>query len=74
MDTGKKYSLAIRLVCGALGLLGFAAIGFNAVQTGSVEVGFMFFASMLAGFIFLYVALFGSSPLDCTVKDEGRSD
>jgi hypothetical protein len=70
----EKYSLAIRLVCGILGLLGFGAIGFNAVQAGKLEISFMLFASMFAGFVFLYVAFFGVNPLDKKGREEDRRD
>ena len=64
MKTKKKYSPAIRTLCGILGLLGIAAMAFNAVQEGAFEPGLMLFASLFAGFIFLFVAIFGTSPLD----------
>jgi len=71
MATNRKYSLPIRLTCGVIGLLGFAAIAFNAIQAGKIEFSLMLFASMFAGFIFLYVAIFGSNPLD---NKEGSED
>lgn len=74
MGANKKYSLAIRLVCGVIGLLGFSAIGFNAVQAGQLEISFMLFASMFAGFVFLYVAFFGVNPLDQKGRKEDRRD
>lgn len=74
MAKNKTYSLAIRLVCGVLGLLGFVAIGFNAVQAGRIEISFMLFASMFAGFIFLYVAMFGTNPLDRKREMEDRDE
>ena len=66
----RKYSRLIRSVCGVIGILGIAAIAFNAVQEGSVRVSFMLLASLFAGFIFLYVAIFGTSPLDFEEPDE----
>ena len=74
MATNKKYSLPIRLVCGAIGLLGFAAIAFNAVQAGGIEFSLMLLASMFAGFIFLYVAFFGTSPLESKEGNEESDD
>jgi hypothetical protein len=70
----EKYSLAIRLVCGILGLLGLGAVGFNVVQSGKLEISFILFASMFAGFIFLYVAFFGVNPLDTKGREEDRRD
>lgn len=35
----KKYSPAVRITTGLLGLLGVAAIGFNAVQEGGLRMG-----------------------------------
>ncbi len=63
----KKYSTAIRITTGLLGLLGVAAIGFNALQEGSFRLGalslFMLFAKLFAAYIFFYVAFFGTNPL-----------
>lgn len=63
----KKYSLTIRITTGRLGLLGVAAIGFNAVLEGDLELDEMFFlmlfAKLFAAYIFFYVAFFGTSPL-----------
>jgi hypothetical protein len=55
-----------------LGILGIAAIGFKAVQDGGIQFGFILLASMFAGFIFLYVAIFGTNPLDFSSKDDRR--
>lgn len=63
----KKYSIGIRITTGLLGLLGVAAIGFNALQEGNLRLDVMFllmlFAKLFAAYIFFYVAFFGSSPL-----------
>ena len=63
----KKYSTAIRITTGLLGLGGVAAIGFNALQEGSIRSDavslFMLFAKLFAAYIFFYVAFFGTSPL-----------
>ena len=63
----KKYSTGIRITTGLLGLLGVAAIGFNALQEGSIRFDgvslLMLFAKLFAAYIFLYVAFFGTNPL-----------
>ncbi len=64
MTTTKKYSPLIRTTTGVLGLFGVAAIGFDAVKNGSIQLDLMLFVRLLAGFIFLYVAIFGTSPLE----------
>ncbi len=52
----KKYSTAIRITTGLLGLVGVAAIGFNALQEGSLRSDavslFMLFAKLFAAYIF----------------------
>lgn len=58
------YSIFIRSVCGILGILGLAAIGFEAVHDAGIQPGFMLFVKLWACFIFLYVALFAASPLE----------
>ena len=66
----KRYSPLVRTICGVLGGLGFVAIAFNAVQEDGIRISFSLMASTFAGFIFLYVAFFGVSPLDfSTPKD-----
>ena len=65
-----KLSLFIRVVSGVIGILGFAAIAFNASQEGGLNPDMMFFVSCFAGFIFLYVAFFGKYPWDKTTADE----
>jgi len=63
----KKYSPAIRIATGLLGVLGVAAIGFNAIQEGDFQLDVMFFvmlfAKLFAAYIFFYVAIFGTNPL-----------
>lgn len=66
----EKISPFIRVVSGALGMLGFAAIAFNAMQDGGLKPDFMLFASFFAGFIFLFVALFGKYPWDKAERNE----
>ena len=50
-----------------IGVLGFAAIAFNASRDGSFKPNLLLVASFFAGFIFMYVALFGKYPW---VKDD----
>ena len=59
----------IRVVSGVIGVLGFAAIAFNAMQDGSLNIDAMLFAGFFAGFVFLYVAFFGKYPWDKTKSD-----
>ena len=47
-----------------IGVLGFAAIAFNAANDGGLQLTFITFASFLAGFIFLFVSFFGKYPWD----------
>ena len=60
----------IRIVSGVIGVLGFAAIAFNASQDDGLYPGIVLFASFFAGFVFLYVAFFGKYPWDRTKSDE----
>lgn len=53
-----------------IGILGFAAIAFNASQAGGLELDATLFASFFAGFIFLFVAFFGKYPWDRSDRDE----
>ncbi len=64
MSQQEKISPFIRAVSGVIGILGFAAIAFNAAQAGGIKPDFMLFASFFAGFIFLFVAFFGKYPWD----------
>lgn len=60
----------IRVISGVIGILGFAAIAFNASQDGGIKLDFMLFASFFAGFIFLYVSFFGKYPWDRKSRDD----
>ena len=60
----------IRVISGVIGILGFAAIAFNASQDGGIKPDFMLFASFFAGFIFLYVSFFGTYPWDRKSADD----
>ena len=53
-----------------IGILGFAAIAFKAMQDGGLKPDVMLFACFFAGFIFLYVAFFGKYPWDRAKSDE----
>ena len=70
MRSRERISPIIRIVSGVIGILGFAAIAFNASQDGGIKPDFMLFASFFAGFIFLYVAFFGTYPWDRKSVDD----
>jgi hypothetical protein len=56
-------------VSGVLGVLGFAAIAFNAQLDGGLEHDLVLIASFFAGFIFVFVAIFGKCPWDRSEPD-----
>lgn len=64
MSSGKSISPTIRIVSGVIGMLGFAGIAFTAAQNGGFQPDLLFLASVFAGYIFLYVALFWAYPWD----------
>ena len=64
MSKQQIISPFIRVVSGMIGVLGFVAIAFNAIQDGEIRPSFMLFASFFAGFVFLYVSFFGKYPWD----------
>jgi hypothetical protein len=66
----QKYSVLIRTACGVLGILGVGAIGLSAVHDGGIQPTFILFVKLFAGFVFLYVAIFGASPLDIRAHDD----
>ena len=66
----ERISPFIRLVSAVIGILGFAAIAFNAKQNGGLKPDLLVFASFFAGFVFLFVALFGKYPWVRTERDE----
>ena len=70
MSTQERISPLIRVVSGVIGILGFAAIAFKAMQDGGLKPDVMLFACFFAGFIFLYVAFFGKYPWDRAKSDE----
>jgi len=58
----KKYSIFIRIICGVLGLLGLSVIILKIVN--SEEFGFELWLEATVVFIFIYVAVVGSNPLE----------
>lgn len=64
MREQEKISPLIRIASGVIGVLGFAAIAFNATNDGGLQLTFITFASFLAGFIFSFVSFFGKYPWD----------
>ena len=72
MNRRERISPVIRVLSGVVGILGFAAIAFNASQAGGIEPDFMLFASFFAGFIFLYVAFFGAYPWNGKSTDDAE--
>jgi hypothetical protein len=53
-----------------IGILGVAAIPINALRDGLLQPDFLLFASLFAGFVFLFVAFFGKYPWDRAEPDE----
>ena len=70
MNEAKKYSVFIRLICGILGILGIAMLIFNFNSTGKVEFSFLSLASAFALFIFLFVAIKGTNPLESNKSNQ----
>lgn len=70
MNRRERISPFIRVLSGIIGMLGFAAIAFDASQDGGIKPDFMLFASFFAGFTFLYVAFFGTYPWDRKSSDD----
>lgn len=68
MSEKRKYSFLIRLICGGLGALGIATLIFNFSNTGKIEIGLMSLASMFALYVFLFVAIKGTNPLELRKK------
>lgn len=71
MGKKKQFSLTIRFICGVLGTLGIATIIFNFKRTGQFDISFLSMASMFALFIFLFVAIKGTNPLE---SDERKDE
>ena len=70
MKKHERISPLIRAVSGVIGILRFAAIAFTAMQDDGFKPDIILFASFFAGFIFLFVAVFGSYPWDRSDRDE----
>lgn len=70
MSRRERISPIVRVISGVIGILGFAAIAFNASQDGGTKLDFMLFASFFAGFVFLYVSFFGKYPWDRKSVDD----
>ena len=70
MSKQEKISPFVRVISGLIGITGFAAIAFNSLREGGLQLDVMLFASFFAGFIFLYVSFFGKYPWDKTEVDE----
>lgn len=64
MSRRERISPIVRVISGVIGILGFAAIAFKASKDGGIKLDFMLFASFFAGFIFVYVSIFGKYPWD----------
>jgi hypothetical protein len=64
LNEQEKVSPLVRATSGVIGILGFSAIAFNAVNDGGLQLNIVTFASFFAGFIFLFVAFFGKYPWD----------
>ncbi len=70
MSEQQKMSPLVRMTSGVIGILGFAAIAFNAANEGGLQPGLLTFASLFAGFIFLFAAFFGKYPWDRSRKQD----
>ena len=70
MSEAKKYAVFIRLICGILGVLGIATLIFNFNNTGKIEISFLSLASAFALFIFLFVAIQGTNPLESNKSNQ----
>ena len=74
MDEQESISPFVRIVSGVIGILGIAAIPFNALRDGAIQPNFILFASFFAGFVFLYVSFFGKYPWDRKSTDDSMDD
>lgn len=60
----------VRISSGVIGILGFAAIAFGAVNDGNFQPNIVTFASFFAGVIFLFVSFLGKYPWDRSKSSE----
>ena len=74
MSETKKYSVFIRLVFGILSVLGIATLIFSFNNTGKIEIGIMSLVSAFALFIFLFVAIKGTNPLESNKNKQKEND
>ena len=70
MSEQEKISTTVRVLSGVIGVLGFAAIAFDAWEDGGLKPNLVLLASFFAGFIFLYVSFFGKYPWVKTERSE----
>ena len=70
MPEKARVSPLVRVVSGVLGMLGFMAVAFNAVQDGGISLSFTLVVSFFAGFTFLFVSFFGKYPWDRAGADD----
>ena len=69
MSEKKKYSIFIRIICGIIGSLGIAATIFNSLKAENFTFELKLLAIAFACFIFLYVGITGTNPLETVKKD-----
>jgi hypothetical protein len=65
-----RISPVVRVISGLTGVLGFAAIAFEASQEGGFQLNAMLLTSFFAGFVFLYVSFFGKYPWEKSNADD----
>jgi len=63
MQESKPYSKLIRVICGILALGGLWSIGFKYFLTGEFSAGILLFGQLFATFVFAFVAIWGTSPI-----------
>lgn len=69
MSEKKKYSIFIRIICGIIGSLGIAATIFNLLKAENFTFELKLLAIAFSCFIFLYVGIMGTNPLEAVKKD-----
>ena len=63
MESVKKYSISIRIICDVLGVSAIFATIFNVYNSVEFVFDFNLIAIAFAAFIFIYVAITGANPL-----------